>query len=337
MFHRFTSSLPPPGAVILAPLAGYTDEPFRRVCRRCGCRFAFTPLVDAQAVVHAADRNRTLLVRGNDEPWLGVQLLGANPETLGEAARTLNEREFDVLDFNLGCPVPKVRKRGAGAALGEQPDLAARCIDSLCRTSRFPVTAKIRVLDFEDPEPTLELARQLVDAGIRMLTVHGRVTEQYYSGPVALTVLRALREALPVPVVANGGVFSRADAEQLRSQTDCSRIMVARGTIGNPWIFAELTQNRPHIPTHSEVCERLDEQVTGMIDLYGETIALRTARKIIAAYLKGRGYPRHLRYDAMQLNTTPEFYSFMRQLRETFPDSRPCPLAARPDAVAWSP
>ncbi len=333
MSHSITSDLPPPGASILAPLAGYTDEPFRRVCHRCGCRFAFTPLVDAQAVVHAAERNRTLLHRGDNEPWLGVQLLGANPDTLEKAARTLNEREFEVLDFNLGCPVPKVRKRGAGAALGEQLDLAARCIDTLCRVSRFPVTAKIRVLDFENPEPTLELARRLVDAGIRMLTVHGRLTQQYYSGPIALSVLRALHDALPIPVVANGGVFSAVDAEQVRSRTGCSRIMLARGAIGNPWIFAELARNRPHIPTHYDIRSCVQEHVTGMVELYGETVALRNARKIIAAYLQGRGYPSHLRYDAMQLNTTREFRAFMHQLRATFPDTRPCPCAARPDAI----
>ena len=325
--------LPPPRSVLLAPLAGYTDEPFRRVCRRCGCRYAFTPLVDAQAVVHGTDRNRTLLHRAPDEPWLGVQLLGSNPDTLEQAARILNTHQFQILDFNLGCPVPKVRKRGAGAALGAQPDKAARCIEALRRASRFPLTAKIRVLDAADPAPTLHLAQHLVAAGIQMLSVHGRTTDQYYSGPVALEVIRVLHNELSVPVVANGGIFTAQDADLVRSRTQCSRVMLARGTIGNPWVFAQLVQGREAPPTHREVCDSLEEQVTGMIDLYGETIALRNARKIIAAYLKGRGYPRHLRYDAMQLNRRDEFRDFLIELRDSRPDDQPRPRANRPDAL----
>lgn len=327
------SDLPPPNSTLLAPLAGYTDEPFRRLCRRCGCRYAFTPLVDAQAVVHDTDPNRTLLHRAPAEPWLGVQLLGTNPQTLEQAARRLNQREFNILDFNLGCPVPKVRKRGAGAALATQPDDAARCIEALRRASRFPVTAKIRVLDPTDPKPTLHLARRLVAAGIEMLSVHGRTTEQYYSGPVALDIIRVLHDELPVPVVANGGIFSSEDAALVRAQTHCSRVMLARGTIGNPWVFAQLVHGRTTPPTHREVCDSLEEQVTGMVDLYGESIALRNARKIIAAYLKGRGYPRYLRYNAMQLNRSDEFRAFLAELRATRPDDQPRPRADRPDAI----
>ena len=325
--------LPLGGANLLAPLAGYSDEPFRRVCRKTGCFYAFTPLVDAQAVVHAKDRNRTLLHRGEGEPWLGVQLLGSVPAVLAEAARRLRDSDFQVLDFNLGCPVPKVYKRGAGAALLENPDLATACVAALASASDIPVTAKIRVLDSGDPSATVRFCERLTSAGVSALTIHGRVREQYYSGPVDTDCIRAVREALPVPVIANGGVFTGHDARLLRQTTGCSRIMVARGAIGNPWVFREVDNPEAAPPSHAEVCSCLEEQLRGMIDLYGETIAMRTGRKVIAAYLKGRGTPRSMRWNAMQLTRTVEFDRFLRQLRSLRDDREPCPRAHRADEL----
>ena len=305
--------------IYLAPLAGYTDLPFRRACRAQGCHHAFTALVDAGALAYGNPHNETILRRGPEEPWLGTQLLGSDPELVARAARLLNERAFEVVDLNLGCPVKKVVQRGAGAALGLRREQAARCAEILVRESVHPVTAKIRALDDRDPAPTVALALALAEAGIRGLTIHGRTLERVYAGPVACDVIAAVRESLAIPVVANGGVFCRRDAEELARHTGCRRIMVARGAIGNPWIFRELVRGDASPPAHEEICAVLREHVEGMIDLYGEGVALRNARKIVLAYLVGRGYARELRARVGHVSTRAEFLSVWEEVRRQGP------------------
>lgn len=311
----------PEGAVLLAPLAGYTDAPFRRACRRFGCVYAFTPLVDAQSVIHCNWRNRVSLHRDSDEPWLGVQILAARPEPLAEALRILGDYPFDCIDLNMGCPVPKVTRRGAGAGILGDPERAVACARAAVAVSRVPVTAKIRVISDQHAHDTVRLVQALEAAGVQAVTVHGRIRARMYAGPVAMHVIRAVREAVDVPVIANGGVFCAADAQRLREGTGCSRVMVARGAIGNPWLFADLA-GRPDPPPHEEVCAVLEDHVLGMIDLYGEEVALKVARKIVAAYLKGRGYRRVRREQACRLATGSEFHDFLAILRDEGPSHR---------------
>ncbi len=353
------SDLYPENAVLLAPLADYTDYPFRRACRRFGCRHAFTPLIDAGCLTYSPESAVPILHRGPDEPWLGVQLLGANPAFFEKAMEVVNRHEFDALDLNLGCPMPKVTKRGAGAALGLNLPLALECLGVILKHSRFPVTAKIRVTDMQDPEPTVKFALALQDAGIRALTIHGRVLKAIYAGPVAAQVVRAVRDALRIPVIANGGVFDAATATALRHATGCSRIMVARGAIGNPWVFRELaaeekaerrtqnaecrtqnlepaTGNAQHetrntqqatsffpAPSPAELCDVMEEHIHGMFDLYGEDHGMRCARKIVLAYLKGRGWPHELKAEASVLRGRAEFDAFVRTLRAVPPHAVP--------------
>jgi tRNA-dihydrouridine synthase B len=172
------SLLYPPNSVLLATLSGYTDEPFRREARRCGCQYAFTPLIDSASVVYSRDKNERFLFRADDEPWLGIQLVGGDPEILGRAVEDLKHHRFEVLDFNMGCPMPKVTKKTAGAALSHNQDLALRCLDSLMRHATIPVTAKIRIVSELDPAPTVKLALALEQCGIRALTIHGRAWEK---------------------------------------------------------------------------------------------------------------------------------------------------------------
>jgi tRNA-dihydrouridine synthase B len=305
--------------VYLAPLAGYTDLPFRRACRQQGCQFAFTALVDAGAMAYGNPHNEMILQRGPEEPWLGTQVLGSDPELIAKATRLLNQRQFEQVDFNLGCPVKKVVQRGAGAALALQREQAVRCVETAVRESVHPVTAKIRVLDDHDPAPTVALALALQECGIRALTIHGRTLDRIYAGPVACQVIVAVREALDIPVIANGGIFSRADAEALASHTGCSWVMVARGAIGNPWLFRELLDPDAPAPTHEEVCAVVREHVEGMIQVYGERNALRNARKIILSYLVGRGYSRELRGQVTNVATREEFLAIWEKIRDEGP------------------
>ena len=293
----------PENALIMAPLSGFTDLAYRRAARRGGCRYAFTEMVDAASLAYANGNGEYLLKRGEEEDFLAVQLVGAEPELLKKACGKLNDRDFSLLDFNLGCPVPKVVKKGAGAALGKNISRALECFSAIAENSKFPLTAKLRILDEIDPAPTLELCAGLVERGALALTIHGRTREHFYTGEVKFPIIRAVREAFPdIPVIANGGVNSAATYEQMRRETGCSRVMLAQGIMGNPWLFRELeTGCLP--PTLDEWKEMVRFHVTGMIALYGEVSAMRQARKIVHDYLKGRGFAASLRAEASMLTT----------------------------------
>ena len=303
----------PDEALVLAPLSGYTDLAYRRAARSCGCRYAFTEMVDAASLAYARKRSESMLLRGEDESFLGVQLVGANLEHLKIALDVLNEYAFDILDFNLGCPVPKVAKKGAGAELGRHIDRALECFSLFRERSRHRLSAKIRIVDAEDPAPTLALAKGLAELGAEAITIHGRIKEAFYSGPVAFRQIRLVREALPdVQIIANGGVTGRESYEEIRRETGCGAVMLARGAMGNPWLFRELAEGGEYAPpTIAQWSEVVRNHIYGMIDLYGEESAMRIARKILHDYLRGRGFRGEFRSRISFLCTRTEFDAFL--------------------------
>ena len=280
----------PEDALILAPLSGFTDIAYRRAAMRGGCRFAFTEMIDAASIAYASERTKPMLFRGEDEKFLGVQLVGADPALIEKAVIYLNELDFSVLDFNLGCPVPKVAGKGAGAALGCNYDHAMRCFEVIARHSRFPITAKMRILDENDPAPSVKLAQGLADLGALAITVHGRTRRSFYTGTVHFDIISAIRTALPqVEVIANGGVHTVEDCREIREKSGCGRVMLAQGAMGNPWLFREIETNC-EAPTLEEWRSMVVTHVTDMVELYGEFSGMRQARKIVHDYLKGRGF-----------------------------------------------
>ena len=307
----------PENSVIQAPLAGYTDAPFRIVCRQFGCRYAFTPLVEAGMLVYKknCDQYHPTLMRDDCEDWLGVQLLGSNPGRLREAVKRLNCFNYDVLDFNMGCPVKKVTKRKAGVALCKDQNLALTCLNTVIRESSIPVTAKIRVLCRDTPSPTVILARQMENIGVSAISIHGRTADQLYSGPVAYNVIKAVNNAVKIPVIANGGVTDRRSASNLRVKTGCSRVMIGRGSIGNPWLFSELF-NADHVPpSPEEVCRVIEQHVRLIVGVYGEERGIRHARKIIAAYIKGLGLPSTTREKTNKLVSLQDMERFLGHIK----------------------
>ena len=289
----------PENILLLAPLSGFTDLAYRRAARRCGCRYAFAEMVDAASIVYNPERAKTFLRRGEEEDFLGVQLVGSDPAWLKKSAEFLNAFDFSVVDLNLGCPVPKVMKKNAGAALGRDADRAARCLEAIVTASRVPVTAKMRILSFDDPEPSVRLAAKLVEAGAQAITVHGRTRDAFYSGNVAFDVIRAVAQNVGVPVIANGGIHSPPDDETMRRETTCSRRMLAQGAMGNPWLFRLIEGGRP--PTIEEWKNVVHGHLRDMISLYGESDAMKRSRKIVHDYLRGRGFPASARAEASRL------------------------------------
>ena len=321
----------PDDALILAPLSGYTDLAYRRAARRCGCRYAFTEMVDAASLACARKRSEGMLLRGEEETFLGVQLVGADHEFLKRAVDVVNEYRFDVLDFNLGCPVPKVAKKGAGAELGRHCDRALACFALLAERSRFPLSAKIRIVSEVEAAPTVELARGLAALGARAITIHGRVKEAFYSGPVHFEILRAVREALPrVQIVANGGVTCRAKYDEIRRETGCGAVMRARGAMGNPWLFRELAEGDSRPPTFSEWRDAVRLHILEMIGLYGEESAMRIARKILHDYFRGRGFRGEYRSRISFLTTRGGFERFLEEAGREYSPCRRAENAAGP-------
>ena len=304
----------PENALIMAPLSGFTDLAYRRAARKGGCRYAFTEMVDAASLAYANGNGEVLLKRGEEEDFLATQLVGSDPELLKRACDKLNAYDFSLLDFNLGCPVPKVVKKGAGAALGRNIALAHKCFAAIAENSKYTLTAKLRILDENDPAPTLELCSGLVELGARALTVHGRTREHFYTGSVKFPIIRAVREAFPdIPVIANGGVNSKASYDEMRRETGCSRVMLAQGIMGNPWLFSELAEGKEP-PTLEQWKELVSYHVQQMIALYGENSAMRQARKIVHDYLKGRGFSSSYRAEASTLNTFNELVHLLERV-----------------------
>ena len=306
----------PDDALILAPLSGFTDLAYRRAARRGGCRFAFTEMVDAASLAYANGHGETLLRRGEEEDFFAAQLVGADPELLKRACARLAGYELTLLDFNLGCPVPKVVKKGAGAALGQNIPRAHRCFATLASETDFQLTAKLRILHRTDPSPTLDLCAGLVESGATALTVHGRTRENFYSGEVSFDVIAAVREAFPqVQVIANGGVHSQETYRIMRERTGGSQVMLAQGAMGNPWLFRELSGAHTEPPTLAEWREMVRYHVGEMALLYGEDSAMRQARKIVHDYLKGRGFPAGARAAASTLTTLAELEELLAAVR----------------------
>ena len=308
----FEKNIYPEAAVIAAPLSGYTDLPYRRSLRRQGCLYAFTEMVDAASIAYNNSNSSLLLDRGADEDFLAVQLVGSDLEHLRISVDAINEHNFDLLDFNLGCPVPKVAKKHAGAALGKDISRALQCFELLARRTRFPITAKIRILDEEDLTPTLDLVQGLAGLGAMAITIHGRIMSKFYSGPVFGNIIAACAAAVPeTRIIANGGVMSFADAVKLRQASNCQSIMLARGMMGNPWLFREIAEGENFVPpTVADWAAEMTLHIEDMAQYYGESRGMILSRKLILDYLRGRGFGGESKNRASNISTLTEFYQF---------------------------
>ncbi len=324
----------PENALLLAPLSGFSDLPYRRAARTCGCRYAFTEMVDVASLTYARDRSRLMLQRGSEEDFLGVQLVGSKPEFIRQAVEVINESDFSVLDFNLGCPVPKVTSKGAGAELGRHLEEALSCFSIITERSRHPVSAKIRIIDAEDPTPTLALVRGLAELGASAITIHGRIKEAFYSGAVNYEIIRMVREDIPnVQVIANGGVTGMESYRTMRNQTGCSRVMLARGAMGNPWLFRELTEADAYVPPSiDEWLSIVRQHVEDMVALYGELRAMRMARKILHDYLRGRGFGGELKAMASSVSSLADLSAFLLRAERIFLSGAWKSLGSNPQA-----
>ena len=278
--------------IILAPMAGVTDLPFRLLCRRMGAGLVCMEMVSAKAIYYNNKNTESLLQVSPEEMPVSLQLFGSDPKILADMAARIEERPFSVLDFNMGCPVPKVVNNGEGSALMKDPKLAEEILKGLVKAVKKPVTVKLRKGFDHEHCNAVELARIAEACGVAAVAVHGRTREQYYSGRADWEIIHQVKEAVKIPVIGNGDVDSPAAAQQLLRQTGCDGVMIGRAAQGNPWIFRDtvsyLETGILPPPSDWEEKKRLVlEHARLQLQYKGEYTAVREMRKHLAWYTTG--------------------------------------------------
>ena len=278
--------------LILAPMAGVSDLPFRLLCREQGAGLVCMEMVSAKAILYKNRNTEELLTIDPKEHPVSLQLFGSDPDIISEIAKQIEERPFDILDLNMGCPVPKVVNNGDGSALMKNPRLAGEIIEKTARAIKKPLTVKIRK-GFDDAHVNaVELAHIAQESGAAAVAVHGRTREQYYAGHADWDIIRQVKEAVSIPVIGNGDIRTPEDVAAMAEQTGCDGYIIARGAEGNPWIFRQILhyfETGEHLarPDFSEVTEMLLRHAKMQIDCKGDYTGIREIRKHAAWYTAG--------------------------------------------------
>lgn len=299
---------------VLAPLAGVTDLPMRRLCKEQGASMVFSEMISAKGLWYKDKNTEYLLATEPAEAPLMYQLFGSEPEIMAYAARELQNRPNAGIDINMGCPVPKVVKNGEGSALLKTPDLLYDIVKAVVDNAGKPVTGKIRIGWDDDSVNAVEIAKAIEAAGAAAVSVHGRTRMQYYSGQANWDMIRQVKEAVNIPVFGNGDVFTGEDAIRMMDETGCDGVMIARGAQGNPWIFRDAIalwkgEEKPAPPTTSEKIAMMLRHLEDLAEHKSEYAAVREMRKHVGWYLKGEHGSAAIR---RQVNTITD----MNQLRE---------------------
>ena len=304
---------------ILGPMAGVTDLPFRLLCREQGAGLLCMEMVSAKAILYNNRNTKALLEIHPDEKPVSLQLFGSDPEIMSEMAKRIEERPFDILDINMGCPVPKVVKNGEGSALMKNPKLVYEIVSSMVKAIEKPVTVKIRKGFDDDHVNAVEIAKIIEEAGAAAVAVHGRTREQYYSGKADWDIIRQVKEAVSIPVIGNGDVTSPEKADELVRYTGCDGVMIARGAQGNPWIFSQMcaweeTGEVPPRPDKDKVREMMLKHARLQLQYKGDYVGIREMRKHVAWYTKGIPNAARLRERINQVESYEELENLLTAL-----------------------
>ena len=299
--------------VIAAPMAGVTDLPFRLLLKEQGAGLVCSEMVSAKAIYYNNKNTEPLMMVNEKERPFSLQLFGSDPELMAEMVKKIEDRPFDIIDINMGCPVPKVVNNGEGSALMKQPLLAGKIIEAMAKATEKPVTVKIRKGFDDEHVNAVEMAHIAQESGAAAVAVHGRTREQYYHGKADWDIIRQVKEAVNIPVIGNGDINSSEAAKEIKKQTGCDGIMVARGLQGNPWLIGQILYGTPK-PSIEEVVEMILRHAKMQVEFSGEYLGIRQMRKHVAWYTTGYPGSSKLRGMVNQVESLEE----LEQLLETY-------------------
>lgn len=304
---------------VLAPMAGVSDRAYRELCVRFGAAYCVSEMVSSKALSFNSKKSEELMEISDLERPCGIQIFGDDPKCMADAAKHALENKPDIIDINMGCPAPKISSNGSGSALMKNPRLCGEIVKAVTAVTDIPVTVKIRKGWDDDSVNAVEVAKICESAGAAAITVHGRTRQQYYKPPVDYDIIRAVRESVSVPVIANGDIDSAERAKEVMDITGCDLVMIGRATLGNPWIFSQINAylENPNVKMHTpDLEERLGvmiEHIGKMVEYKGEHMAMLQARKLVVGYFKGMKGAAALRNEAGKIKTLDDLYELRQK------------------------
>ncbi len=305
----------------LAPLAGITDMAFRQVCTGFGAGYRETEMVSAKALSFGDKKSMELMELSSDEHPCGIQLFGNEPDIIASSAKLAVEAGADIIDINMGCPAPKIANNGSGSALMKNPKLCGEIVRAVKDSVSVPVTVKIRKGFDKNSVNAVEVAKICEDNGCDAVIVHGRTREQYYSGQCDLEIIKAVRQAVQIPVIGNGDVRDIRSAEKMFDTTGCDAVMIGRAALGSPWIFRQLNDYFEkgiitELPSSEEKLEIMRKHIELVVKYKGEHMGMLQSRKQLAWYLKGFKGAAKLRNEAGKVSTLEDMYRLIETAAE---------------------